>query len=164
MTEAQYLSWIRSALRSKSLRWPPRNLALQLARTPYKGPNKLQKWEYCCALCDGKFLAKQVQVDHFPKGAGSIRSIGDIGEFCNNLYCEVENLRVLCSECHSYHTLAEKLGITFEQAKVAKLVIEAMKDKVAIQIAKLHALEYNDVSNAEKRKAAWTDYFNKEHK
>lgn len=53
--------------------------------------------------------------------------------------------------------------MTFEQARTAKMVIEAMKDKVPIQIAKLNNLMYNDVSNAEKRKAAWTDHFNKEN-
>lgn len=130
MTESQYLSWIRSALRSKSLRWPPRATCLELARRPYKGPMKQQKWEYSCALCEGWFKMKEVCVDHFPVAAGSILSVEDIGAFANNLYCEVDNLRCLCKVCHDVHTLAEKLGISFEEAQVEKEVIEICKKPV----------------------------------
>ncbi len=128
MTESAFLAWVRSALRSKSLRWPPRNEAIQRARRAYKGPNKRQLWEHECAICKQWFNAKQICVDHYPKPAGSILSVSDISEFVNNLYCEVSNLRVLCVPCHEVHTLAEKNGITFEEAQVEKAIIERMKD------------------------------------
>jgi hypothetical protein len=127
MTESQYLSWIRSALRSKSLRWPPRAEALKLARRAYKGPNKLQKWEYCCALCGEWWKMKDVIVDHHPVAAGSILSVEDIGPFANNLYCEVDNLRVLDKVCHDVHTLSEAHRITFEEARKLKVVIDLLK-------------------------------------
>lgn len=163
MTESQYLAWIRSALRSKSLRWPPRAEALKLARRAYKGPIKQQKWEFLCAICQKYFKMKEVVVDHFPVEAGSILSVDDIGPFANNLYCEVDNLRVLCKEDHDIHTLACKQNMTFEQARVAKAVIERCKQKVDIQVAQLKQLGYNDTSNAEKRKKAWTEILNKEN-
>jgi hypothetical protein len=155
MTEAAFLAWVRSALRSKSLRWPPRNEALELARRAYKGSNKLQKWEYHCAICKEWYKAKEVCVDHYPKPAGSILSVADIGEFVNNLYCEVDNLRVLCVPCHAVHTLAEKEGITFEEAQAAKKVNEIMKQPVKKVLAFLAENGYtnpSDVSNATKRK------------
>lgn len=154
MTEAAYLAWIRSALRSKSLRWPPRNEALQAARRPYKGTNKLQKWEFKCAICKDYFKAKEVCVDHYPKPAGSILSVADIGEFANNLYCEVDNLRVLCVPCHKVHTLAEADGISFEEAKKVKEALEIMKLPTKEQLAFLlkHGYSGGAVSNATKRK------------
>ena len=154
MTESAFLAWVRSALRSKSLRWPPRNEALQLARKPYKGANKLQKWEYKCAICHAFYKGKDVIVDHHPKPAGSILSISDVSMFVNNLYCEVDNLRVLCSPCHDVHTLADKLGITFEQARVEKEIIAITKDTKKC-LAYLASYGYNgvSVSNAVKRKA-----------
>lgn len=159
MTEAQYLAWIRSALRSKSLRWPPRGEALKLARRSYKGPNKRQQWEYGCALCNHWYNAKQVVVDHHPVAAGSILSVEDIGPFANNLYCEVENLRVLCKPCHDIHTLAEKMGCTFDEASLEKDIIEICKKPVKQIVAFCEDYGYNAsmLSNAVKRRAAVTN-------
>jgi hypothetical protein len=162
MTESAWLAWVRSALRSKSLKWPPRNAALQLARRPYKGESRLQKWEYQCAMCQGWFKAKEVIVDHFPKAAGSILCVADIGEFANNLFCETDNLRVLDKICHDIHTLAEKNGISLEEAKIQKKVIESCKLKTDVQLAMLSALCYHGCTNAAKRKLAWTEIHTKE--
>ena len=154
MTESAYLAWIRSALRSKSLRWPPRNEALQRARRPYKGTNKLQKWEYHCDLCASWFKGKEVVVDHFPEPAGSILSVEDIGPFANNLYCEISNLRVLCKPCHDVHTYAEKNNVSFAEAYKQKQVIEITKRPTADVLAFLQEHGYSGevVSNAAKRK------------
>lgn len=162
MTESAFLSWIRSALRSKSLRWLPRSAALQLARRSYKGPNKLQKWEYQCAICKHWQLGKDMVVDHYPIAAGSILSVQDIGNFANNLFCETDNLRVLDKTCHDAHTLAEKNGISFEEALVLKRVIRAEKEMSVKQIvALLTKAGYTDVSNAAKRRLALIKNFKK---
>ncbi len=154
MTESAYLAWIRSALRSKSLRWPPRASALVAARQPYNGENKLQKWVYKCAICKQMFKGKEVVVDHYPKPAGSILTTSDIGPFAENLFCEVDNLRCLCVQCHDVHTLAEKNNISFEEAVVEKRIIEICKqstDKVVAYLAK-NGYTGSLVSNAIKRK------------
>jgi hypothetical protein len=162
MTESAWLAWIRSALRAKSLRWPPRARAIELSRRAYKGPNKLQKWEVVCRICEKWFKLKEIVVDHFPHAAGSILSVEDIGPFANNLFCEVDNLRTLCKNCHDIHTLAEKQGVSFSEAEIAKKVIESCKLKIPIQLARLSGYGYNDCSNAAKRKAAWHKIHNRE--
>lgn len=160
MTEAQYLSWIRSALRSKSLKWPPRAKAIELARRPYKGPNKLQKWEVQCALCKQWWKLKEVEVDHYPIEAGSIPNVQAIGEFCNNLYCETDNLRVLCIECHATHTFTQKHKCSWDDAKKLQRIHAVIKNNTIPQLTKkLKALGYTDseLSNADKRKKAVED-------
>lgn len=154
MTEAQYLAFIRSALRSKWLRWQPRSMALEAARKAYKGPNKLRKWSYECALCKGLFGGKEVEVDHFPLDAGSILKIEDVGSFCANLFCEVDNLRVVCKTCHGIHTHAQKTKISFEEAKIEKKVIEFCKQdsKAVVEYLACHGYSGAAVSNAEKRR------------
>lgn len=122
MTESQYLAFIRSCLRSKWLRWKPRSDILQMSRRNKQKEGK-HKFEYQCSICKDWFLQKEMEVDHYPKSAGSILSVEDIGEFCNNLFCEVENLRVVCKPCHEIHTLSERNGISFEEAKLEKKVI-----------------------------------------
>lgn len=133
MSEAEYLAWIRSALRSRWLRWRPRSLALERARQPYSGPNKAQKWVFQCAMCLKRFKAKEVEVDHFPHDAGSIRSIEDVGPFANRLYCEVDNLRVVCKPCHKIHTYAVQQGVDFETAALLKKVVAFDKLPVSQQ-------------------------------
>lgn len=123
MTEAQYLAFIRSCLRAKWLRWKPRGDTLQLAKRKCTKKGQ-QKFEYECAICGGFFPAKIVEVDHYPISAGSIKCIEDVGKFCSHLFCEINNLRVVCKPCHALHTLSERNGITFEQATKKKKEIE----------------------------------------
>lgn len=154
MTESAYLAWIRSALRSKSLRWPPRAKALELARRPYKGDKKQQKWEYQCAICKQWFKMKDVVVDHHPIPAGSILSVDDIGPFANNLYCEVDNLRVLDKVCHDIWTLADKMQISFEEARVEKEIISLLKPaNKSIMQALLDKNGYNCKNPKQRREA-----------
>lgn len=166
MTEAQYLAWIRSALRSKWLKWPPRNAAIAAARRTYKGPNKLQKWEVQCAICSGWHKLKEIEVDHYPHDAGSILTFEDIGPFVNRLYCEVDNLRTVCKPCHKAYTLSQSKGISMEDALLEKRVtakLEMLKNS-ATTLDYLASYGYSgkDVSNAVKRRALVTTILEKE--
>jgi len=161
MTESAYLAWIRSALRSKSLRWPPRSEALELARRPYKGPNKRQKWEYQCAICGEWHNAKNVIVDHHPVAAGSILSVEDIGPFANNLYCEVDNLRVLDKVCHDIWTVADAQQISFEEARTLKTIIDLLKPANKSKMQALLDLNGYVCRNPEQRRKALMEIFNK---
>lgn len=157
MTESQYLAWVRSALRSKWLRWPPRAQAINAARRTYRGPNKLQKYEVQCKLCQQWFKQKEVEVDHFPHDAGSILSTDDIGPFVNRLFCETDNLRVLCKPCHKCYTLSQSKGITFEEAKLEKKVTELLKNKQkTLDLLARNGYTGVSVSNEAKRKALLT--------
>jgi hypothetical protein len=156
MTEAQYLGWIRSALRSKWLRWPPRAQAITAARRTYRGPNKLQKYEVQCAICTKWYKQKEIEVDHYPHDAGSILSVDDVGQFVNRLYCETDNLRVLCKPCHKVYTLSQSKGISMEEATLEKAVNEKMKDKKLLAYLASYGHNGISVSNVSKRKALVT--------
>jgi len=63
---------------------------------------------YKCAKCKEHFVATDVQVDHVlpvvdPK-------VGFIGwdSFIDRIFCEIENLQVLCKPCHKVKTEEEK--------------------------------------------------------
>jgi hypothetical protein len=139
--------------------WKPRATALELARRSYKGPNKQQKWEYLCKLCNLWFKAKDVCVDHSPVAAGSIKSVEDIGAFANNLFCETDNLRVLCSPCHSTHTIADKMGISFAEAVIEQEIIAICNKSVKEIVDFCKDYEYTDgqLSNKDKRRLAVTE-------
>jgi 5-methylcytosine-specific restriction endonuclease McrA len=107
MTESAFWSFIRSALRQKSRWWKPITECKLKAKRAYKGTNKRQKFEYQCANCKSWFPEKQINVDHI-KPAGSLNCAQDLPGFVDRLFCEQENLQVLCSECHNEKTKLEK--------------------------------------------------------
>lgn len=107
MSNAAFFSFIRSALRQKSRWWKPISIVKQKAKRPYKGANKRQKFEYRCANCKAYFPDKKVNVDHIVP-AGSLNTFEDLPQFVKTLFCEADNLQVLCSTCHTLKTKKEK--------------------------------------------------------
>ena len=107
MTESAFWSFIRSGLRQKSRWWKPITECKMKARRPYKGPNKRQKFEYLCNSCKTWFPDKQINVDHIV-GAGSLNCGQDLPGFVDRLFCEQDNLQVLCTTCHDHKTKLEK--------------------------------------------------------
>jgi len=109
MTSSAFWSFIRSALRQKSRRWAPVYAALGAAKRPSQSDNKRLKWEFLCAECKRYFPQKLVSVDHrIPVGA--LRCAEDLPGFVTNLFCEVDNLQVLCQTCHDAKTQEENTG------------------------------------------------------
>jgi 5-methylcytosine-specific restriction endonuclease McrA len=107
MTESAFWSFIRSALRQKSRWWKPITECKLQAKRAYKGTNKRQKFEYKCASCNNWFPEKQINVDHI-KPAGSLNCAQDLPGFVERLFCEIDNLQVLCEKCHDVKTKLEK--------------------------------------------------------
>ncbi len=107
MTESAFWSFIRSALRQKSRWWKPITECKLKAKRTYKGTNKRQKFEYQCATCKNWFPEKQINVDHI-KPAGSLNCAQDLPGFVERLFCEIDNLQVLCEKCHDVKTKLEK--------------------------------------------------------
>ena len=107
MTESAFWSFIRSALRQKSRFWKPITECKLAARRLYKGVNKRQKYEYQCNMRKNWFIERKINVDHI-NPAGSLNNGSDLAGFIERLFCEIDNLQVLCEPCHDKKTKAEK--------------------------------------------------------
>jgi 5-methylcytosine-specific restriction endonuclease McrA len=107
MTESAFWSFIRSALRNKSRWWKPITECKLKARRPYTGANKRIKFEYQCNECKGWYPDKKINVDHICP-AGSLKSAQELPGFIERLFCEVDNLQVLCTDCHDKKTANER--------------------------------------------------------
>lgn len=62
-----------------------------------------------CASCGGEFPAKNVQVDHILPVIDPTTGFTTWDSFVENLYCEKDNLQVLCTQCHDIKTKEEKI-------------------------------------------------------
>lgn len=106
-TKARYWTFIRSALRKAWSKYPVKYQVLQEARRPSQLDDKRTKWQYQCNNCKGWFKTKEVQVDHI-ESAGSLKDYDDLPSFVSRLFCEKDNLQVLCHSCHKVKTQEER--------------------------------------------------------
>ena len=107
-TEARFNSFVKSALRAASQKWPPRYSVLNKAcvgQKVNKSTGRLAK-HYVCAACEYEFPGKEIQVNH-------IISVVPVSGFdswdgvIERLFCEEPGLEVLCIPCHKERTKQE---------------------------------------------------------
>lgn len=111
MTESAFWSFIRAALRQKSRWWKPISQAKAKSRRTYKGANKRQRYEYQCNECKDWFPEKKINVDHI-EPVGALNCAADLPGFVERLFCEIDNLQVLCTQCHDIKSKEDKLKLT----------------------------------------------------
>lgn len=106
-SSAKFWGFIRSGLRNKASRWPPKYEVLAEAKRVYDGDNKRQKFEYLCVICKRYHPQKEVEVDHIIP-AGKLSCFEDLPGFVERLFCGKDGLRVLCKTCHLKITKEQK--------------------------------------------------------
>ena len=105
-SKGRFNSFVTSLLRSGSRRWEPKYTVLNEAKTVKKinkSTGRLAQ-HYKCNCCKEEFPLKDVQVDHIVP-IGRERSWD---EFIDGLFCEKDNLQVLCVTCHAVKTKSER--------------------------------------------------------
>ena len=109
-TEARFRAFVISALRAHMKRFPPKWKALKAAMVGKKVNKRSGRLaeHYLCASCGGFFVARDVQVDHIDPVVSPEEGFQDWWTYMNRLYCEAENLQVLCKPCHKDKTNAER--------------------------------------------------------
>lgn len=107
-TEARYNSFIKSALRSASQRWPPRYQVLNEAKVGKKTNPKSGRLaeHYLCNACRLAFPSKEVQVNHITPVVPTT-GFDSWDGVIKRLFCEKESLEVLCIPCHKQVTIQE---------------------------------------------------------
>ncbi len=89
------------------MRWPPIYDCLNKAKREYVGPNKRQKFEYLCNVCGKYHPKKETSVDHIIP-TGTLRSFADLPGFVERLFCGVDGLQTICTNCHQKKTAEER--------------------------------------------------------
>lgn len=99
-----------SALRAGSRKWPPRYETLAEAKTEKKTNKKTGRLaqHYKCASCGEEFAGKDVAVDHIDPVVDPEKGFEDWNTFIERLYCDKDNLQVLCKTCHDLKSKNER--------------------------------------------------------
>lgn len=108
-SEAEFITFIKSQLRGATWKWKPTSDVLKAAR-------QIKGW-YLCNGCKeivpatikvGTKRVKNVFVDHIKPIIDPLLGFTNWTDFINNLFCESENLQVLCKKCHDIKTGEER--------------------------------------------------------
>ena len=110
-TEARFKSFVTSALRAASRRWPVKYKALKAAFAGRQVNAKTGKlaMHYRCAACNKLYVASDVQVDHIRPVVDPKKGFVSWDVYIDRMFCEMENLQVLCKADHKVKTDQEKL-------------------------------------------------------
>ena len=108
-TEARFSSFIKSALRGASRKWNPIHVCEKNAR--------VGRGVYECAGCgahvpptikEGRKRKKNIFVDHINPVVNPETGFTTWEDYINNLFCELDNLQLLCGECHDKKSMEER--------------------------------------------------------
>ena len=165
-TEAAFWAWVKGGIR-KAL-WNRHAIKVGFVRDrrfkiPNPNPSSLAKevWGGKCEICGKLFVVGQLQCDHRSEETAHLTKQEHLQE-CFEKLCIVvpDDLRWICKGCHGIHSYSQKMGISFEEAKLEKDVIAFSKRPVTEQKQILTQLGYSDmiISNATKRRNAYREY------
>ena len=119
-TEARFKSFIKSLLRKGTQRWGPKNEVKKEAR--------VDRGVYQCKCginhpasvkVNGKRV-NNIYIDHREPIIDPEVGFTTWDEYIEKMFCEKDNLQVMCLECHSIKT-AEERKISTERARQEKL-------------------------------------------
>lgn len=125
--------YLRGCLRKA---WSTNPIKLELLKekrkqidNPNPKGNKPKVWGFDCEMCNNTFIISECQVDHkIP--AGKLSKIEDIQGFVERLlFVGKDDLRLVCKGCNNALAMADKRGISYEQAKAEKEAILIIKEK-----------------------------------
>ena len=108
-TEGRRRAFITNALRAATRKWPPKYETLNAAKTEKKINPRTKRLgqHYLCAACGQDFPSKDVQVDHISPVVDPSRGFENWDVFIARLFCDRDNLQVLCTACHKLKTSEE---------------------------------------------------------
>lgn len=131
-TRSAFMSFLRGGIRRALWNRSPIKLEfIKQNRRKIKNPNPRGKvetvWGGTCALTGKEFPLNQLEVDHVV-GNHSLNNLEDIQSFIENIVLvSFDDLQFVSKDAHRVKSLADKMGISFNDAYVEKQAIQICK-------------------------------------
>lgn len=109
-TQSRFESFIKSALRAATRRWPQKHQALKDACVGKKLNRATGKeiFHYKCAGCGKLFKGADVAVDHIEPVVNPKTGFVSWDVYIERMFCEADGFQVLCHTCHGIKTQNER--------------------------------------------------------
>ena len=132
-TESSFMSWLRGGIRRIWAKHPVKLDFIKQNRVKIPNPNPNGRvktvWGGKCALTGEYFVLNELECDH-KVGNHSLKTLDDLVPFVKGIVMiTLDDLQLVSKEAHKIKSYAEKQGISFEEAKIEKEVIEIIKQK-----------------------------------
>ena len=159
--EKEVVSWWRSAVRqmfSNSIfyrKYIEDSSTLVVNENPRSKKRYPMVKRFTCAICGEQIGSGDLEVDHL-EGGNSNKSLSDADSFIKAImFVTPDDIQVLCKDkhkvvnkkktlvkfgCHSYKTLQQKVGCSFEEAKVRKQYLLFVKENAVEDELKLRGI------------------------
>ena len=112
--DTKTIKLIQNQLRKASIMWHIRAEVLKEAKTRkkighYKNGKDKYKNKYKCACCNKLWNEEQVEVDHKIEVTHNVKTPSkmdkeDLFQWIDQLFCDKDNLQILCIGCHQAKT------------------------------------------------------------
>lgn len=146
LSDKEVLSSVRTMIRQAwgssifKLEFLKRNSELVVNENPRSKKRYPMVRKYRCAICGELFGTSEVELDH-TESENALTDYEHINDFMKAIVLtSPDKLQILCKDkkskkkvvrfgCHSVKTFSERYGVSFEEAKAEKEVIELIKQK-----------------------------------
>ena len=162
-TEAKFVAWLQSAIRSVWSKHPSKLTLMQQKRVALKvGTSKKPIFHIQCEHCKKLYKLKDIECNH-KKQVGGLLKLEDLHRFVDNLLLvQPSDLELLCHECHGIVTYMERYGVSRRDAIIEKKVIAFSKLTDTQQIAKCKEAKFAEIPKTKiGRKNAVREYLRK---
>lgn len=142
--DVAYFTWLRGALRRLWADYPLRKEWKRRKLRPVTKEEKDKKVFHPstknvgqCALCLNWFSGSNLECDHIIPSDGCKNKEEAISFLWHCVAVLPDQLQLVCKPCHKIKSYADRMNISFEEARIAKMVIEVEKTKSTEEIQKI---------------------------
>lgn len=157
-TESKFWVWVRGGLRKLWSRHPVKIAYINKHRKRIVNPKVANRkrfpecWGMTCEICKKEHAQADIEIDHIGE-SGKFTCLDDMKAYAEHLFMvDFSSLRALCKPCHKIVNHSQRTGLSFEEAKAAKKVIEIMKFPAKEILALLQENGYNGKYTIKERK------------
>lgn len=155
-SKTAFFTYLRGQIRLTWSRFPAKLSWKKAQMTkPPAGYTGRAKTLGICSYCGDQFPASNLEVDHIAQ-AGECNSWETAAQFMRKLLDCNDNWCLACKPCHKIKSFAERMSVSFEEARQQKLVIEICKQSPTkvVEFCLQNGYNSGSLTNAAKRKKA----------